>query len=588
MSAERERNVAVWALLAVAVAYWLPAFFHPLATGFGDWQMIHHNWEVGYVALTRYGEWPLWDPFHCGGITMWGNPEAQHLSPFFFLSLLTGTTLATKVMVVAHTWAGLVGMYFLARRHFGSSPRAAAFAALAWGCSGFFCWQIGGGHATFITFYLAPWVLLAWRAAVRDWRMSAALAVVMALVAWEGGTYPFPYFVLLLVFDALVLLAQRRGVGRIAVAAFLSGALTMLLSAVRWVPSLITLSRVPRNANVPDVVPPWQIPEMLARPNFPWRDASHQFVVPEYSAYMGVAATIVGLAGIYAAVRKRRYEPLLGLLFFGVLMSGQFASWAPWTLVHHLPIYRSLRVPSRFSVLFTFYFALLGAIAIDTWLPRILAAGRVRRLTASRPRLSRALPWLVVAALVIDPISYGIAHAMYWWPDPPIDTSHTAKHFHLVPKGNYGKIYASLPRRNLGTPGCYVGNLNWPISHALWVGKRPQARVPGGAGRVLGTGRTVNRAWAEVDMSRPGRVVFDQNYDRDWHTDVGHVVEDKRRLAVDVPAGRRRITVSYHPPMLRPSLWMTALGALLCLLIALTAVAKDFRLFKSRSRMSAP
>ncbi|MFW6023228.1 MAG: hypothetical protein ACOC9O_00655, partial [Myxococcota bacterium] len=398
MLREREPTAVAFALLGVAIAYWFPAFVDPFATGFGDWQMIHHNWEAGHVALTRHGEWPLWNPYHCGGITMWGNPEAQHLSPFFFLSLLMGTTLAIKLMVAVHAWAGLAGMYLLARRCFHLEPPAALFASLAWGCSGFWAWQIGGGHGTFVPFYLAPWVLLAWRAAVADWRMSALLAALMALVAFEGGTYPFPYFVLLLAFDAVVLLGRGPRRGAVVTAALLSGGLTVLLSAVRWVPSLITLSRIPRNADIPDVVAPWEIPEMLARPWFPWVHPDHPFVWPEYSAYLGVAATLVGFAGVYAALRGRRYEPVAGLVVFGTLMAGHFADWAPWSLLHELPVYRALRAPSRFSVLFTLYFALLGGLAIERWLPPLLDGRALRKVLDGRPWLARLAPWIVVVA----------------------------------------------------------------------------------------------------------------------------------------------------------------------------------------------
>lgn len=568
MLREREPTTVAFALLGVAIAYWFPAFVDPFATGFGDWQMIHHNWEAGYVALTRHGEWPLWDPYHCGGITMWGNPEAQHLSPFFFLSLLTGTTLAIKIMVVVHAWAGLVGMYLLARRCFHLQPPAALFASLAWGCSGFWVWQIGGGHGTFVPFYLAPWVLLAWRAAVADWRMSAALAALMALVAFEGGTYPFPYFVLLLCFDAAVLLVRGRRRAGVVVAALVSGGLTMLLSAVRWVPSLITLSRIPRDADIPDVVAPWEIPEMLARPWFPWVHPDHPFVWPEYSAYIGAAGLLVGLAGIHAAIHHRRWEPLAGTVVFGTLMAGQFADWAPWSLIHELPVYRSLRVPSRFSVLFTLYFVLIGAIAVDTWLPRLLSWRPLQRIAQTRPRLAPMLPWLAVAALVLDPFIYGISHNAYRWRYPPIEAEEVADRFHLVHGSDYRLIYASLPRRNQGTPACYVGNLDWAISKHLWLRDRPQARVRGKAGKVLSAGRTPNTAWAEVEMREPADVIFNQNHDPDWQTHVGDVRESDGRLAVALPEGHHRIVMRYEPPRFRGSVFLTGAGGFLAFLLA--------------------
>ena len=55
----RGTTLAVVAATLASLAYWAPALLAPGATGLGDWQMVHHNWEVGWVALTRHGEWPL-------------------------------------------------------------------------------------------------------------------------------------------------------------------------------------------------------------------------------------------------------------------------------------------------------------------------------------------------------------------------------------------------------------------------------------------------------------------------------------------------------------------------------------------------
>jgi hypothetical protein len=569
MMPRSERRNAVLGLLAVAVTFWLPAFFRPFHTGYGDWQMIHHNWEVGYVALRRFGEWPLWNPFHCGGITMWGNPESQHLSPFFFLSFVMGTTLAIKAMVVVHTWAGLVGMYTLGRRHFGLEPTGAAYAAILWGCSGFFAWQISGGHGTFISFYLAPWVLLAWRAACEDWRWSAALAALMTLTAFEGGTYPFPYFVLLLGFDAGVQLVRGVRWTRVALAAATGGALTVLMAAARWIPALRTLERVPRSVADLDALMPWEIPEMFLRWRFPWFRPGHPFVWPEYSVYVGVAGTALIVAGIYFGVRRRRYALLAGAAVFGTFMMGHFADWAPWSLVHHLPIYRSLRVPSRFSVLFLLYLAPLAGLALQELLAAILRSRPATQLRRARPKVASLVPAVAVALLLLEPMVYGIGINNRWYRAPISDTSkEEPTRFHLIPAINYPEVYASLPRRHQGTPSCYVGNLDWRISGALWLGDHPQARLGKGRGTVQEWGRTVNRAWADVSLHSEARVVFNHNHDPGWHALVGEMAEDRGRLAVDMPAGDHRVEVVYRPAYLGASLALTTLGIVASLLMA--------------------
>ena len=55
---------------ALALAYWWPAFRVPDATGFGDWQMVHHNWEAGLIAVLNGGVlWPGVTAAEAEGIT---------------------------------------------------------------------------------------------------------------------------------------------------------------------------------------------------------------------------------------------------------------------------------------------------------------------------------------------------------------------------------------------------------------------------------------------------------------------------------------------------------------------------------------
>ncbi len=177
-----ERGQRAWVSAANAVvglilgAFFLQALFvPPEGTGAYDWLVIHHNWEAARISISRYGEWPAWNPFFCGGITISGNPEDQTLSPFFWLSFLTGTTLAIKVMLVVHAGLGAWGMRELCVREYGTSQSAAWLAAIVWTFSGFFAFHFGGGHATFAPFYLAPWIVLACRAAFCDERVQRGL-----------------------------------------------------------------------------------------------------------------------------------------------------------------------------------------------------------------------------------------------------------------------------------------------------------------------------------------------------------------------------------------------------------------------------
>ena len=587
-----------WASLAslgVSTAFWSPAFVRLDSTGFGDWQMVHHNWEVGWVALRRFGLWPLWDPYHCGGIPMLGHPESQHFSPFFWLSVLFGdhaTVVAVKLMIVAHTAAGIAGGALWARRVFQLQLAPSALVGVAWSCSSFWGWHVAGGHATFAPFWLAPWLLLAWRAMALDLRYAAAVAGLMTLTVLEGGTYPFPYFVLLLAFESVVLLVRPphppakspaprdptphsapRGIEsdhnrtrrRLLLGGAIAALLTALLGAIRFLPIFHTLALFPRTVASTDAMSLAELVPMFTRHDIPWHHPTHEYVWPEYANYVGWPVFLLGVAGAWVAIARRRLDAVLGFAVFTTLMLGSFAAWAPWTLLHHLPVFDSLRVPSRFTVFVSLYLSLLAGLALDAgW------AATARRVfpAAKRPfgpalRAARLIaPWAIVVAILADPFVRDV-QINDRWNGPPLNIDVEYDRFHLIPPHDYGNVYASLPRMNLGTPGCYAGNMVWRISPALWVGDVPQARVSRRIGRVVSARRTPREISVEVVLSAPGVVLLNQNHHPDWVASEGEVVEERGLLAVALPAGDHRFTVRYEPPMLAPGLATSGAGIVL-------------------------
>jgi hypothetical protein len=548
-------SIAVSSLLGGCVL-WAPALLRPSLTGYGDWQYFHHMWEAGRVSLERFGEAPLWDPFHCGGVTLWGNPQAQVYSPLFLLALLLGTTAATKAFVVLHTAAGLAGMYVFGRREVQLPAASSALAAIAWGYSGFFAWHGGGGHAAFFPFYFIPWLLLAWRMAIRTSpRWGVAAAAIIALSVLEGAVYPVAFFALLLSFDAVVM-AHRHGTRPVLWAAAVIVPLSGLLAAVRLWPIALTLLRYPRPDLASDRLLPVDVLEMFLAPTHPWQDPSHTFRWGEYGAYFGFIATALAVAGAIRAWQHRDQRHLLaGVLLFGSLMIGDWGSLSPYALLNELPIFRALRVPSRFSVLVLFFMALLAGHGA-AWLAHFVRA----RLDARRPRLAAMFPALLALTVAVELLAVNL-QPIGWWRMGPIRTGARVERFHLTRSERYQYEYASYPHRNVGTDICYDA-IVWPVSNALWIGDQDQARVVGGAGRVLESGRTPRTAWAHVDLQAPGRVVFNANFAPGWRARQGTLVDDKGRLAVDIEAGDHRIEVRYEPEERMPSLMLSGLGIL--------------------------
>jgi uncharacterized membrane protein YfhO len=339
----------------------------------------------------------------------------------------------------------------------------------------------------------------------------------------------------------------------------LLGVLVGLLGAIRLLPIAYTLHDTPRLVESSDMLDWNDVLLMLTARSHAWRFPPHRYVWPEYGSYVGWPVLLFGVLGALRAPALRRPHLLLGLAVFGLLMSGSRAAYYPWPLLHHFPIYDSLRVPSRFAVLFTFYLALLAAHGLDLLL-RWRPSSRVLAVFLALAVALQAWDMLRVNEEVVDR-----------WSGPPLSDAAPASSFYMVPDRSYHLEYASYPRRNVGTDVCYVGGMNWRVSDALWRGNWPQARVGSGRGQILSAGRTTRRAFAEVALATRSRVVFNQNYAPGWVASRGRVEEDRGRLAVDLEAGRQRVELRYAPPILVPSALLSSFGFILALVLWFSA-----------------
>jgi hypothetical protein len=234
---------------------------------------------------------------------------------------------------------------------------------------------------------------MALRASAMDARAAVAVAALLALTVMEGGTYPFPYFVVLAAFDALVRLVPRRsGEAGAEVAQrlgsrwgvvrglLLAAVLTALLGAIRFIPILDVLQRYPRLIESSDSMQPFELLDLWGRWSFPWEHPLHEFVWPEYVAFISPPLLVLAIAGVGMAINRRRHLAWVGALFFIALLLGDHGPYSPWALLHRLPVYDSLRLPSRFSGLATLYVAALAGFRLRR------AAGWVRVVARALPR----------------------------------------------------------------------------------------------------------------------------------------------------------------------------------------------------------
>lgn len=586
--------VALGGLLAAVAAVMRPWLKDLSTFGFHDWDVQTSHRELVRQSLLRYGEFPGWNPFACGGFPAWGYVEGGTavVSPWLPLYLALPMSLALRLEVLGMALVGALGAYVLAGR-FTSSHAARALVAALWAVNGRWGLQTAAGHTWHLAYAWMPWCLAFYERArgARPPRACASgesardpgsamraldLALAggaIAMLVYSGGIYPLPHTVLLLGLYAAGMAVSERSIRPLTTLAA-AGAVGIGLSAPKLLPLLDNFKKAPRLIASTESLELGAFFTMLTsrQQEFYARPAR---VTPygwhEWGMYIGVAGVLIlGAALLLVEGRRERVLKVAGALFL-LLGFGAFHPQAPWTLMHaHLPVFRSQHVPSRF---------LYPAVLI---LALVAAAGLGRFIA----RRSLRWPWLdLVAAIAVVALALDVAevarkpmaNAMWMVPPDRLPTGR-AFHFEQEPPFHYkrrdwaGPMYLAM-LGNTGVLNCY-GTPPFDrkgaraITDPAYRGEVFLSGEGGAAapGQVRLVGWSPNRATVEVSGAEAGALlVYNMNFDEGWGSDVGPVIEHESAVAVRLPAGASQVTFQYRPPGLRVGIALAA-GTALALL----------------------
>lgn len=545
--------VVLLALCLSCLEWWSMIVGHP-ATQVHDGPFYQKMVEVARVSITRYGELPLWNPFECGGVPLWDNPQGLGAAPLMYLTLLVGSTRTVEIWYLLHSAVGMLCMWVLARQELRLSPAASVVAAASFAFAGAQTNRFSGGHFVFVCFLYTPLAIVLWRRAERDLRAAVGLGLLAALIMLEGGTYPLPYLAVLLGVETLFRVWPLRRVWPIAKAAVVVSVVAFSVGAMRFLPVIDQLMHHQRENIVDTDAMQWSTLKdiFLVRSHGRGVDGQ-QYVWGEFGDYLGPMIFCLACLGIFTLHASELW--ILGLFLFSfLLMCGHFSPWAPWSVLNtYVFPFKQMRVPSRFVEQVTLFLSLFAALAVDR-LPR--------RLRFSRVQKQKAFAGFLVAVGLIgvgDEISVGTSYTAQAFTGAPQD-------FKLKPAArlHYGPsvgAFLDTPHTNVADLGCWE---EWAFERdaPLWLGDVPQARGGSGSVHVLVADRTPNTFTVDVDLKAPGRLLLNSTYDRGWRTDVGTVVENGKMLAVDLPAGTFTVHVKYWPHGLTLGLILSGLSVL--------------------------
>lgn len=541
--------------LLIAVALVAPIFAQPSAfVDTYDARYFQAWLEAGRRSLLWFSELPLWNPWTCGGQVYLANPQSTIASPTFVWVLLFGAALGSKLIVVTYLWLALDGMYRLARAY-GLFDDAALLAAILFAGSGWFALHLSVGHLNFAGAALLPYMLLYQRRAQDQIEWSIPLGALMAWTIGLGGTTTPAIATVFLGLMTGVELFQRRSARPLCVllAALVA---TVLIGAVRLLPALEFAKDHPRSILQTD----FNILPFLFKSAVIWQGASPVFGKPYAFHEYGWKLPILIWPLLVCALRRPRARWDLWLLFvFGLtIAAGSALPFGPWVLLKKLPLFRDLRVPSRYIVLTAFAASLL-------------AASSAGRLLANRPYRRTAM-WLLFAIFAGESIAYSV----WLYGKTPLRAFAIATQdspFFQV-QSHWSRMLPDL-LQNRGVIGC---DEEAPLQRAkeLDLGDVPQARLlDPQAGRVNLTQFAPSRLRLQVELSVETLVLLNTNWNEHWRTNIGRIEKfgekhprdrDGGRLAVRLPAGTHDLVVRYRPASFVVGLWTSLLAGTALLL----------------------
>ncbi|HDL64159.1 MAG TPA: hypothetical protein ENH12_02075 [Proteobacteria bacterium] len=599
-------------LIVVLFAGIALVYIHPILLNFNNWGI--HDWDqhlfyhgVPVKTVLTYHQFPLWNPYTCGGMPMLANPQSRFLSPGFIFLLIFGVIHGIKIDIYLHLVVGLLGSYGLAR-----SFRLDKISSLLSSCifilNSMFALSLTEGMTWFMSVVYLPWVFLFYRKAFNDLKQAIISAVFAVLMFFEGGIYPLVItFVFFFFYTFITVICRREKVIVSLRLFFLLLLLVISLGAVKIFPTIefmmdhprvmddysgyslnsLRYSLMDRDQDLGSI--PRIVQELSREGGF---ITGITYDMEENGIYIGFIPLLLALLGIIWFGGRNRVL-LISMLIFLWFMFGNRAPVSLWALIHRFPIISSMRVAQRFKIIFILclsIFAGLGFGVIIQVMRRIFRKAGVRKMIGGLVFLFILADLIIVGqpiwndAFRIPPLnlyswkqSVGLLNHLPAVPGdfiqiqegPSYDENGIVKHKERFDAN--GSLYPAL-LMNVGTVQAYES--------AEVDRKALPFDSPNYQGEVFWRGRegianliewSPNKITVGVESKEPGYLIINQNYDPGWKVTGGggneaESVEGLIGIKV-APVRRERIKLTYLPASFVVGLIVSILSFATCVII---------------------
>jgi len=574
------------AILLMGAIYVQPLLKNIGNWGEMDWDQFTFWYSVPRTIILQHHQFPLWNPYSNGGNVFLAHPHSAFLSPFYLFILIFGGVVGLKISWIFHLFFGICGMFLLSR-YLSMSRLAAHLAAIVLMFCSILTLHLAEGHTEWLGLAYLPWFFLCFLKS-KESKKNLVLAII---------------FFALMIFSASIDVIMVVGVFISSYALFMSiknksflfiknliliFLMASLLCSIKLLPMFEFLHRNPRKTTsegsteislLPKVLlsreqafyyqeTKWAGPENKARV----RGKDFDIGWHEYGAYVGILPLILAIIGIFFYFKQHWPLFIAGILSLWISLGGG-AFYNLWEVIHKLPVYDSLHVPSRFILGFVFCVSLFSGFGLS----KIEKIGSKKRY--------KLLMGLIVGLVFFD---------LFLVNRPLLDNTFTIKppvvEKHLEFKQRYrnlillpGKSKSSMYFALLGNSGVLDSYevVNIGQGRVTVEGEseyKGEVYLSSDNGQISIVKYTPNYIEVEANILKPDILVVNQNFSPGWKVKgIDTEVQPREGLiTARVPVGKYSVTFYYLPASVVFGFIITLLSGL-CLFIFFLKANKSKR-----------
>jgi hypothetical protein len=360
--------------ILVALVFYFPILNSGNNLGIRDWDQDFAWTEFTRVSILNYHQFPLWNPFKCGGAAQFANPEIPVISLQTLFALIFGTVRGMKYSIYFHGVIGFIGFYLLAKQY-KLSTLGSLLSSVIFSFGGITGSFLSSGMVVFTNFAYIPYVLLCFNKSLQNIKWGIICGALYALCFYSGYHISLLLGMFILIYTLVISIVKRTfNPFKTSIVVVITSAILMLPKLILSIQLIRTYPRLYTDVSGYSI---YNFFYLLLSQNQNWFGKMNIHGayngIDENSIYVGILAFVLFLS-FFVKNKKgilSNISLLITLLIFFWIMLGNSFSFSLYNGLKQLPVFSSFRVAQRFRFDFIIPFSLITGLGLDNVVRRL-------------------------------------------------------------------------------------------------------------------------------------------------------------------------------------------------------------------------